>query len=436
MGKYNVIGSFMQGQEGRRAADEANYIAQRRAIVDPRTDRQAADLEAARAANIAKYGVQAADPTSLGQLEGIQDRRDLKPGVMEQQGLTTESMKLGNAGQGLSNTSTQLSNEGVIDARARDAASRTLDAIEESGATTVQEIAQRIPPAVMASFGTDPAKVPQLLETLASFPDLKTGIAAMRDGLLGNEKVTATLTGMGPDGKPIYFNQGDRASTGAVQGVTPGGPNDDLNRQLLAAQVEATRALANQRNTPAAPKAGTKTPEQMQQAAARATMLIDDAMALVAEGARKGYIPSNAQDGMTRGGAQAAQLPIIGPLVQGVVSPEAQTLRDQITSKTNALLREYTQAMGIMSTSINSNFELQNIQSIIDNAGASAETRLEALATVKQLLSDPQFATRVLAAEGAAAAPATGQPAPAVPVAGGNLAQRQDGVYVWTPGTD
>lgn len=422
---YNVMDDFRAGRQGRQAAEEQNYIQARRLIEDPLKDRDANRVDAARQANVAEYGVKAGDPTSYGQLEGIKQRGEMHPiavkqaeATLDQTGVTTEGMRADQAN--------------TLGERERAAAVRTLDAIEASGATTPQEIAQRIPPAMLAQLGTDPKKFPQLLETLGQFPDLATGLRSIRDGLMGQEKVTGTISGYDAEGNPITIKQGSRDKPGVMEGFSP---VDEAARAQAArlgeANIEATRALSNQRNRPPAGRAGAVTPQQAAAAAARATMLIDEAMGFVAEGARKGYIPSENQDAFTRAGAQLANIPLVGPALQGAMDPKAQTLRDNITGKTNALLREYTKAMGIMSTSINSNFELQNIQAIIRNADSSAEAQLEALGTVKQLLADPAFAERVLAAEGATAAAAGG-----APQGSGLPPDIEDLVNQYAPGTD
>jgi len=429
MGKYNVIGSFVQGQEARRAADEQNYIEARRKIEDPLKDRQLTRTDAARQSLVDQYGAQAGDPTSYGQVRGVQRADELQP-------LEVEGKKLSNEGQGITNESAKADNQFNVGERERAAAGRVLAGLANSGVTNVDEAAayfSSIPPEVLAQSGTDPAKIPQLLEQLKQFPDFQQGVRAMRHTMGTPERVSQVVSGIGKDGQPVNMAIGEDQAPGALD-VTPDGRARDQAYRLGEANIEATRALTNQRNRPPAAKVGAKSPEQIAQAAARASMLVDDAMGLIAEGARKGYIPSENQDAFTRAGAQLAGIPLIGPALQGFADPQAQTLRDSVTGKTNALLREYTQAMGIMSTSINSNFELQNIQAIIRNADSSAEAQLEAMRTVKSLLSDPAFAERVLAAEvGAAATAPTG---PIQLDAGGSLQEGENGVYVWTPGTD
>lgn len=402
MGKYNVIPTIISVKEDRRAQDEANYISQRRAIEDPRADRQANRVDAARQAGIDQYGVLAGDPTSYGQLEGITQRKELHPLEVEGKQASNESTRTTTEGN-------KADNAAKLDARAREAASRTLDAIDASGAQTVADVAQKFPPAVLAQLGTDPAKFPDLLKHLQEYPDLKTGIKTLRDGLLGAEKVDSIQTGL-VDGKPVMYGVGERQAPGVLP-VAPDDRMHGLNVQAKEAEIAAARALANQRNTP---KPGKGAAVRDPKAVERVNSLVDEAMGLVAEGARKGYIPSEQQDQVTRGGAQAAQTPVIGPLVQGLVAPEAQTTRDKITGTTNAILREYVKAMGIGVGSINSNFELQNIQSIIDNAGSSAEARLRSLARVKELLGSDEFAAKVLAAETGGAAPVEAPAAPSV----------------------
>ncbi len=396
MGQYDVSGNFIAGRQLRAADDERNYIAQRRAIEDPRTDARAAEVDAARAENIKQYGVQAADPVSYGQLKGIAQRDELHPIEVQQATTTLEG--------------SQADNTAKIDARGREAAVRTLDAIEASGATTPQEVAQRIPPAMLAQLGTDPAKFPQLLETLGQFPDLKTGIGALRDGLLGQEKVDSIQSGIDPaTGKPVYYGVGERQKPGALA-ITPDDRMFDLERR----QAEASIASANRANRPsgtASTAAAAKAADKAG-AAARATALVDEAIALIEDGARNGYIPSNEQDLATRAGAVVAtglgQVPGIGGVVKGAqrtLDPKAQGVRDQVEGTTNAILREYVKALGITGGSINSNFELQNIQSIIDNAGAGAEARIRALQRVKELISNDSTAERILAAEGKGSRP-------------------------------
>lgn len=89
----NLYRAFREGQEGRRAQDEANYIAQRRKVQDPLADAQAARVAAAQAALVDEYGVKAGDPTSYGQVEGIEQRRAAAPVELEANQLALQAAK-------------------------------------------------------------------------------------------------------------------------------------------------------------------------------------------------------------------------------------------------------------------------------------------------------------------------------------------------------
>jgi len=427
MGKYNVIPTIIAAKNEQRAQDEQNYIATRRTVKDKREDELAGLSDAARAERISKYGAQGYDTTNLGQTEGIDQRRQLLPGVIEQQGLTTESLRTSNEQADVNLEDSKGDAAAKIGQREREAAMRTLDAIEASGATTVQEIAQLIPPAMMAQLGTDPAKAPQLFETLGKFPDLKTGINALRDGLSGQEKVTSTVTGIGPDGKPVLFGIGDRQKPGVVEGVRPGGPNDDLNRQLLAAQVEATKALANQRNTPKGAGAD-QTPEQAAAAGQALLDTIGDMKTQLNGALQSGAITSDRTDPITNmfSGDNPA-----GRFIAGLTGDPKETQRKQIDDTATMLLTSLINSPGMSSRLFDSNAEKDTWTAMLGKTG-SYEARIEAINKFERFaaarLADPSRIGR--------ADPSTPAPTQSAPVAGGNLSQRQDGVYVWTPGTD
>jgi hypothetical protein len=253
----------------------------------------------------------------------------------------------------------------------------------------------------------------------------------MRDGFVGQEKVTSTISGYDADGNPITRAVGDRQKPGNLENFVP---IDEAARAQAArmgeANITATNALANQRNTPRAGSGKALTPEQKAAQQVRIDTLISGIEGKIAEGAREGYLMSTEQDGFTQAGAWLANsIPLLSEGFQNIADPKAQVLRDGIKSGVAALLREYVAAMGIGVGSISSNFELQNVQQIINTAGSNAEAQMAAMQQVRSLLMDPAFEARVLAAEGATqAAGAVAAPAqPSIaPDRRADLASRYD----------
>jgi hypothetical protein len=285
-------------------------------------------------------------------------------------------------------------NEKQLGDETRAAALRGLDAMEALNPKDASDLAQRFTPAMAAAVGINPQNFPQLLEMAQQFPDMPTFFKSMRDGFMGQEKVTSTVSGYTPDGKPITRAIGDRQKPGDLEDFVP------VDEQARAANIALTKAQTARALMPPGGGRG-RSPEDIAAGQYRMGILVTNVKAKIAEGARTGALMSEGQDPFERAGAWlATSLPIVSEAYQNITDPKAQGLRDEIKSGVAAMLREYTKALGIMSGSINSNFELQNIQQIINNAGSSAEAQMAAIEQVEMLLADPNFAIRVLEAEG------------------------------------
>lgn len=384
---YNVMDDFRAGRQARQAADEQNYIQERRALEDPFKDRELKRTDDARAALVAKNGVEAGDPTAYGQVEGINQRRELHPTAVKQADATLEQTGVETTGMRQDNTK-QLGDE------ARAAGLRTLALMQNSPDPT------RIPPAVIAEAGTNPASYANLVKMWADAPDKDQFYKAIRGSLEGPEKVTGTISGYDSKGKPVTVKQGSFDQAGPMDNFsTVDEQKRESDEKTAQEQRSLTRAQAQRALTPPG-SAGKISPQDRAAAIVRVGRLADDTLSLIAEATRNGWFPGEQQDGFTRAGAMAANnTGIVGEMWQGLMDPKAATLRSTIKTNTAALLREYVKALGITGGSINSNFELQNIQQVINNAGSSGEAQLAAMQQVKEMMADPNIAQRVIAAE-------------------------------------
>lgn len=430
MGKYNVIGSFIAGQEARRAADEQNYISERRKIEDPLKDKQASRVDAARQGLVDQYGVQAGDPTSYGQVRGTQRADDLHPAEVEQAGLRTTGMKLSNEGQQIGNDAAAFKAAEAEKLAAREGMGRLYAAMGAAGvndrATANAWLAAQTPENLQRITGqpTDPAKIPQLLDQLDAAPEgFEAGLRAQRTALGNPEKFRQIITGM-KDGKPVYEAISDEQAPGTLD-VRPGGPNDDLERQLLQAQI----GQANRANQPK----GVVSPED--QAAKLDSLLfsIGDMKTVLGEASRSGAITNDQGDFVSNlfSGDNPA-----GRFVGQLTGDPKETLRTQIDNKATALLNALIHMDGSTSSRLFDSNAEKDLWLRSLGVGGSYQARLKAVEDFERLakarMADPRRAGR---APLDAAGPAQ-QEQPTAQVGGGNLQQRQDGVFVWTPGTD
>lgn len=396
---YNVMDDFRAGRQSRQAAEEQNYIQQRRTVEDPYKDAEMKRVAAARQAVVDKNGVEFGDTEVAQRAQNINFDRELQPTKVKQGEATLAETQERTTGL-------KQDNEKQLGDEARAAGLRAIDLMEASPDPT------KIDPAQLAAIGTDPSKFGQVLKMWSEAPDKAVFFKGMRDMLQGQETVTGTISGYDANGKPVTIKQGSRDDPGVMENFSA---VDQAQRAATLAgtqaTTEATRALANQRNNPTAGKGKQLTPEQRMAQQFRVKTLVNGIKGKIAEGARTGALMSEEQDLWTQTGAWFANnIPILSEAAQNIADPSAQVLRDGIKSGVSALLREYVAAMGIGVGSISSNFELQNVQQIINNAGSNAQAQMAAMEQVEMLLSDPAFEARVLAAEGQAQAAAAVAP--------------------------
>lgn len=431
---YNIWPTAIAVDTNKRAREEQNYIAQRRTVEDAREDETAKLSDAARAERIQTYGAQGYDTVNLGQTEGIQQRRELHPGAVEQQGATLESTRADTKQTGVQTAGMEADNVAEAGKREREAAVRMLDAIEASGATSVQEIAQRIPPAMAAQLGTDPAKLPQLFEVLGQAPDLPTALKAMRDGLMGQETVTGTVTGIGPDGKPMFFNTGSRDKPGAVSGVAPDDRMFALNREGKALSNDYIRAQTgymNERSRGGAAGADKQTPEQIAAAADALQGTINDMRTQLNAAVQSGAITSTGPDSDIVTNLFSGDNPV-GRFIGGLTGDPKEGQRKTIDDTATMLLTSLINSPGMSSRLFDSNAEKDTWTAMLGKSG-SYEARMEAINKFERFaqarLADPARIGRpplgAAPTPGADAAPA----APAAPTVSPARRAELDAMY-------
>ncbi len=418
---YNIWPTAIAVDTNKRAREEQNYIAQRRTVEDAREDETAKLSDAARAERIATYGAQGYDTVNLGQTEGIEQRRQLHPGAVEQQGATLESTRAGTKQTTVQTEGMVADNAAEAGQREREAAVRMLDAIEASGATTVQEIAQRIPPAMAAQLGTDPQKLPQLFEVLAQAPDLATGLKAMRDGLMGQETVTGTVTGIGPDGKPTFYNTGSRDKPGAVAGVKPDDRMFGLDaegKRLSNEYIKAQTGYMNERSRGGAAADAAQTPEQAAAAADALQGTINDMRTQLNDAVASGAITSSGPDADPIANLFSGDNPA-GRFIGALTGDPKEGQRKMIDDTATMLLTSLINSPGMSSRLFDSNAEKDTWTAMLGKSG-SYEARMEAINKFERFaqarLADPNRIGRpaLTATPAPGAAPAAPATAPTV----------------------
>jgi len=419
---YNVMDDFRSGRAARQESNNQNYIADRRAIEDPYKDAELKRVNDARNALVAK-GVEFGDPDAARTVQTTQFEAQKQPGELAQQAATLDQTKA-------TTDETKVDTTKKIGDETRAAALRGLDAMEALNPKDVADLAQRFTPSMAASLGINPQAFPQLLEMAKQFPDMPTFFKSMRDGFMGQEKVTGTISGYDAQGKPITINQGDRDKAGVIPGFSTVDQRaaDDAHR-LSVASAEATRALGVQRLTG---KPGATTPEQ---AAAQEVALfstIDDMRNQLNTAVQSGAIPNSDTDVISN--LWTGDNPI-GRFIGSLTGDKKEEMRRTIDDTTTMLLTNIINAPGMSSRLFDTEGEKKMWRDMLGGGGSygarwAAIDKFQRWAEAR--LADPSRLGR----EDVSNAPTGGATTQQPPVAGGNLQERADGVYQWTPGTD
>lgn len=432
MGKYNVIPTILAARAENRATEEQNYIAQRRKVKDAQEDRTTGLANAAQDERLQKYGAQGYDTTNLGQIEGIQQRKDLHPAEVEQAGLRTTGMKTANDASAF-----QLGEAQAESARA--GAGRLYSAMQAAGvkdrATANAWLAAQSPEGLQKITGqpTDPAKVPMLLDQLDSAPGgFEAGLRAQRQAMGTPERYRQIVTGIDPKtGKPVMKAISEDQAPGDI-GVNPDDRDHDLDmeaKRLANEQARANIKYTNERTRGGA--AGTKATPEEQAAKLDALMFsIGDTKTILGDASRSGAITNDQGDFV--GNLFTGDNPA-GRFIGNLTGDPKETLRTQLDNKAQALLNALIHMDGSTSSRLfDSNSEKQGWLDALGVKG-SYQARLKAIEDFERLaqsrMKDPRRLNRAPLDSDQPKQQQQQAPAP-------GLSENEDGSYTWSPGTD
>jgi hypothetical protein len=423
MGEFNVIPTLISARQERRAQEEANYLNQRRKVEDPRNDALANDVTAARAVNVGKYGIQAADPVTYGQLEGIAQRKERHPYMLEGDKLAVE--------QNRQTIDHAEEDQGVaMDEVQRASAGRALAGLANSGAATPEDAVQyfaKLRPEELASLDMTSEEIPQLVEMLGQFGDIQQGVAAMRHRLGTPDRIKQVVTGLDANGKPVNYGVGDDQAPGALP-VSPDDRLFGLEKAQLEADINASRALAGQRSRSNTGKGTGGADGDAVSSVNSLRYQIANMRDLLDEAKRTSTFTDQGGDADTNIGAAIANS-APGRFFQGAFATEQEEIRKNLSASAGQFAQSFRQASDMGVRMLDTEKEYARFIEIINDPGSPIQSQYAALDRLEQTFL-AELENGLTADQRAGLAPTRNAPA----VAPGALKATGKNTYKWTPG--
>lgn len=348
---------LMAGSANNRARREQAYVEERRAIEDPYRDRELARTDTARNAIVDTYGVMAGDPTSYQSVQTTDERIQKLPGEL--------------ASQDLDNRIKEWGLDERINQRSLGAMGNVSLRVAEGlkVGRSAEETLAALPANVKTSLGITPDDEAQIVAAIGGDA---ARAQALADVFRDPEQFQQLLTGEGPDGKPLYAALSNRNNVTPLSGITPTQPTAlDIAEQ--EARIAATRALATQRNTPKASKAG----EEPQDPADIQAMFDRTWDALDKAAGGGAYASSNDPDWLRRTlrGAGASD---VGRILGGLTGAKEEELRDNVDAAVSGLRMLFIENPNITSRMFDTPAEQKALMKQLEG-GSSIESKIEAL---------------------------------------------------------
>lgn len=349
---------FQMLQQGRQAYDrrqEQDYIDERRAIEDPIKDRELNRVDAARNAIVDTYGTMAGDPSSYASVQETDEQVQKLPGELANQDLDTRIR--------------QFALDERINQRSLGAMGSYMQSLKgaRQRGLTYEDAAKQIPQAAKDALGLTPEDEAQIIQALDANPGAEDQFMQL---FQDPEQFAQFMEFAGPDGKPMYYSVTNRG-TATPTDLRP--VQEDT--RLLEAQIDAQRALAEQRRASAAGKGGDE------EAANEAALLPDrfdrvwNALNRAAEGGA--YASSGDQDDIRRTwrGIGASD---VGRFIGGLTGSERENLRDDVDAAVSELRMLFINNPNITSRMFDTPAEQEALMKQLEG-GSSIESKIRAI---------------------------------------------------------